>query len=111
MKSNRGQNVRLVSLFRRFFVVTSLLHSVVSSTNFLNFAFFSCHFVASSCRLVTPLSSFSCFDLSLDSWLSETNSVKERNEEARERIIYITLSICVMSSLHSHSHQSVRFRG
>ena len=46
MKSNRGQNVRLVvSLFRRFFV--SLLRFDPS--------------------LVAPASTFLCFDLSLDS--------------------------------------------
>ena len=72
MKSSRGQNVRLVVSCCRFVVssflcVTQLLHSVFSSTNFLNFAVSSCHFVASSCHLVTSVSSFPCFDLPLDS--------------------------------------------
>ena len=72
MKSNRGQNVRLVVSCCRFVVssflcVTQLLHSVFSSTNFLNFAVSSCHFVASSCHLVISVSSFPCFDLPLDS--------------------------------------------
>jgi len=57
IKSNRGQNVRLVVSCCRFVVssflcVTSLLCSVFSSTN-------------SSPRLVAPLTSFPCFDLSL----------------------------------------------